>query len=96
MSWVCPWCGNEHETELPEGRMTTECWHCHKTVPSKDNFRRFREKEIERLEAERFQLELQMDRIEYEIIDLKSASFDRPKVRHIPRDQTKLSFEVAA
>ena len=94
VSWICPWCGHENDHALPESRGTVECWYCHKNVPSKENFRKFRREKIKKLEDEKEALEDQIYALECQIYELNEASFDREKVRHITRDQQKLPFEV--
>ncbi|MCK9591422.1 MAG: hypothetical protein M0Q91_05365 [Methanoregula sp.] len=90
MSWICPWCGVENDIAMPEGRHVEKCYHCEKDVPSREAFKKYKEKLIDALEKEKFQLELQVDRLDYKIDGIKEASFDRPKVRVIAKDQAKL------
>lgn len=104
MSWICPWCGVENDTEMPEGRHTANCRACKKVVPSREGLRNLKtveagklRKKWDEIENEITQLEYEKDRIEASIRDIESASFDdRDKVRIVAKDQVQLPFEVSA
>jgi DNA repair exonuclease SbcCD ATPase subunit len=100
MSWICPWCGIENDTEEPEGRQTEKCRACKKVVPSREGLQKMKDTEAkalrsqwDELDTEICALEVEKDRLEDRIHEIEGASFDREKVRRITKDQAKLPFE---